>query len=381
MLVRHNTGPRKRERRGFTLIELLVVISIIATLMALLLPAIQNAREAARRTQCQNNLRNIVTAMHGWATAHRNELPQYGYWINVNGSKTPGRSWVVELLAGLDYQTIFDRWNKNLPFYDENPNQAAGFNSNSQLSNTNITVLACPNDDSAFQQAGGLSYVVNAGFADASLVPSGFGGYSHNFNKEAFDWDGINGPQADAEHGLDRAINKSTGVFWASDSQDSETSRCSSSLGKIYDGASNTIMFGENLKAGTDVLGNGAQPFNTWASPQHTSCTFVLPVDPAITASQFYQAGARLQLDANGVALPALPNQSKSATEGRAPFMNSLHPGVVVIALCDGSVRTINESLDSTVYSRLMTSGGSTVRLGGFNVPFVAEFPLSGTDF
>jgi prepilin-type N-terminal cleavage/methylation domain-containing protein/prepilin-type processing-associated H-X9-DG protein len=94
-------------RRGFTLVELLVVIAIIGILVALLLPAIQAAREAARRSQCSNNLKQMGLALHGYHDARK------GFPIGVAGGATSrpeeGFGWAVALLPNLEEQSLFDR--------------------------------------------------------------------------------------------------------------------------------------------------------------------------------------------------------------------------------------------------------------------------------
>ncbi len=353
MQARRLPSSPSRSRRGFTLIELLVVISIIATLMALLLPAIQNAREAARRTQCLNNQRNISVALHSWATAHNNQLPAYGYWIDVAGANEPQRSWVVELLPYMDQTGVYDRWNKNL---------VLGANAYDDLS---IPVLACPDDERAFQAAGGLSYVVNAGFGEDVGTA---GGIDHNYNVETtLDWDD------DASFTTaDEEITKATGVFWA-EYEFGGTKNASQNLGRIYDGASNTLMIGENLWAGQDNVNSES----TWASPEHKSCTFIAPVVLQATPSLVYSTGANGYDVLGAVTDGPFPNEGKNiGVPGETPYLNSQHPGIVVVGFCDGAVRTISDSISQDVYLRLMTPNGTRPRS-----VLEAEAPLSGTDF
>lgn len=98
-----------RRRCGWTLVELLVVLAIVGMLLALLLPAVQSAREAARRAQCQNNLKQVGLAIHGFHDTHR-FLPQ---------ARLPcfHGTWASELWPWLDQQSAADRWDRAKGFY------------------------------------------------------------------------------------------------------------------------------------------------------------------------------------------------------------------------------------------------------------------------
>ncbi len=380
MLKRCPEKLPESSRRGFTLIELLVVISIIATLMALILPAVQQARASARRMQCMNNVKNVTLGALNFASSRKDGLPPSGSYSTGGafGSLIQGPSWVVSLLPFLDRRPDYDRWNFTTDFNS---------GTNAATAAINIAVLTCPDDESANGVSGGLSYVANCGVGDGnidvkSFSPSTPTEFGHCFPVEPLGW-------ADGTSVATTAncnICKDSTLFWPHFDRhvqvnpvgsfvDVAAGQGSTNLGQVYDGAGNTLMFTENVNAGRNVVSASAG----WADPAIRSCGFIYPVDSGTPATYGrmdvipFTPTAAMQVSAK-----RFINQEKNGVDGAAPYPNSHHSGVVVASFCDGSVRTVDENIDKSVYTRLMTPSGARVRsITGF----APESPLSDNAF
>ena len=144
-----------RCRKGFTLIELLVVIAIIAILVALLLPAVQQVREAARKSQCQDNLHNLAVAIHNYEGSHK-RLPPGGIttavastnnsWCRGGGSQG-WAPWTVMILPQIEQKPLYDKIDFNAIFVDGsnsmvNPNLAIVNNNGAR----GLEIYSCPSD-------------------------------------------------------------------------------------------------------------------------------------------------------------------------------------------------------------------------------------------
>jgi prepilin-type N-terminal cleavage/methylation domain-containing protein/prepilin-type processing-associated H-X9-DG protein len=354
-------------RRAFTLIELLVTISIISLLAALTLPAIMQARQAAARTICQNNLRNLSVAMLAAADSAQ-RLPASGHFGRdaASGGFTNNHSWVVTLLPWLERQDLYGRWNLDLPI-DASPN--------AELAKTHVKVLVCPSDLSASGQ-GDLSYVVNGGFGWTQVYNqanafSGIADCPMSFGKEPLDLNGNgvvcpNDPSQDGTPG-DKLLFKQTALFFPENWKVPGGTERFHRLAEISDGLSQTLMFSENVRAGYDPY----QENTNWACPHpQRNCFFV---SFAVCAQGICKAGNVDYARANR--RPESINGGLEAAEGEAPWPSSFHTGGVHAAFADGHVRFISEGIAGPVHAALVSPQGTRIKGP------LAQITLSDTDY
>ncbi len=344
-------------RSAFTLLELLVAIAIIAVLLALILSAIQQARAAARKTQCQNHLRNVAMAVLGDVDSQR-RFPAAGNFGNQSPF-TRYHSWVVNVLPWLDARGVFERWDFNTA-HDQLPNR--------DLANTHLAVLTCPDDPTVADGQGNLSYVVNCGFGftlpidcpgnwhfavDAVPSPMDLNGNGVTCTASG-DPGGADG-QPD-----DRELFKRTALFFVENWPPGSGTVRYHTFATVRDGTSQTILLSENVAAGYDA----GPPASNWANPvAWRTCFFVsgyVCEDNDCSAGRVDYARANDQSSAP-YKLEAI-NASREQSEGRAPWPSSYHTGGGVhVAFVDGHVQFLSDRIHGAVYTALVSPAGTSI--------------------
>jgi prepilin-type N-terminal cleavage/methylation domain-containing protein len=299
-------------RRGFTLVELLVVIAIIGILVSLLLPAVQAAREAGRRMQCTNNLKQWTLAIHNYHDINKS-LPT-GMMQAQNSGQLAGikrQTWVIAIMAQMDQASIANLLNHSVGYWQA-PNVVP--NSTTGILYNSIGAYYCPSDrgsgkwlaDTYWRTRG--NYIAN--FGNTRQIDIALGSAPFEFNKY-------------------------------------------SNFARINDGLSNTLCLGEILMASDDtnwdcrgdVLNDDdGSFFSTAFTPNSGQDLCVICNNPANVPKppRCIQGGSRF-------------NRSSSAS---AIATRSNHPGGVVISLCDGSVRFFTNNISAGVWQSLGSARG-----------------------
>ncbi|RIK87893.1 MAG: hypothetical protein DCC67_01330 [Planctomycetota bacterium] len=330
-------SPLIARKKAFTLVELLVVIAIIGVLVALLLPAVQSAREAARRSQCTNNLKQIGLGVLNYESSKK-ELPynrysgNYGvpdsFWggPQVNGPGLPCRawSWLSTILPHIEQQAVFQQGKIPEAPMPNNPALEAV-----------IPALQCPSDE----------------LADYNPLARGNTWYVKGVRSIGMtNYDGVMGAQSNVPLFFNDNVEGGGNEPWFNGNGVMAIFAWQNPLGmeNVEDGTSRTLMAGEQAfeisRASCGVDGKCYGLGYAWFHSVEASATAAIPPNFAVPGQPI--------MDPN---VDTFPYRSQFG-------FNSMHPGGLHFVYVDGSVHFINEDVELGVYHAMATiRGGETL--------------------
>jgi len=315
---------------------LLVVIAIIAILIALLLPAVQQAREAARRTQCKNNLHNLGLALHNYHDVH-SIFPASATWGLYTGPTTNSpfhHTWLTGLLPFLEQAPLYNQVNFSLPAWGQ-PHL-----------DKQVAVLLCPSDGSGLTPVGDTHNVATTSYSASN----------------GFDW------WSRGRHAEGPGSGVASGIF-----QPQKNLR----MADVADGLSNTIAVGETDRAGFVYVAAGTERRNnvgrrrvgrgeavfraaflaaTFAKAQNEGGERVGP-SPGNEPAFVHPDGSAISGWFRGsphLYVPSFCSNWGIASEW--PGLSSYHVGGVHVQLGDGSVRFLSSTMDWRTFNSLCTA-------------------------
>ena len=303
---------KRLRNAGFTLVELLVVIAIIGILVALLLPAVQSAREAARRMQCNNNLKQIGVALHNYHDTFRSFPSGYvypsGFANNAAAANHESWGWAALTLPFREQQALHEQLGvTSQPLYRGFTTGGTAFK---DLVQTPLPGFICPSD-TEYNKPGNVHQ--NRNFDDGVGVVAG--GIATPVRPGLSNYIGVAGHRDVVQ----RAVN--TGIFFGNSQI---------SIADITDGTSNTVAVGEretkNCRSGT------------WLGVRN-------PNGSGTRGTQVVLGHSRPKLNQDTSAIPW-----NTANLGCGEGFSSMHPGGALFLLCDGSVRFVGDSINHFWY-------------------------------